>query len=43
MNGMRKVVWFEIHVKCLLEIEMYLYPNDLARVFLDTSIKMHSY
>lgn len=27
----------------MLEHEMYLYPNDLAGVFLGTVIKTHSY
>lgn len=40
---MRKISWLEVYVKPLLENKMYLYPNDFARIFLDTLIKMHSY
>lgn len=42
-NGVRKIAWFEVHVKLLLETEIYLYPNDLTKVFLYTLLKMHSH
>jgi len=40
---MRQIAWLEINVKPLPENEMCLYPDDLARFLLGTSIKMHTY
>lgn len=42
-NGVRKTACFEICVQPLLETQIYLYPNDLAKVFFDTLLKMHSH
>lgn len=42
-NGVREIAWFEVHVKLLLATEIYLYPNDLTKVFLYTLLKMHSH
>lgn len=42
-NGVRKTACFEIYAEPLLETRIYLYPNDLAKVFVHTLLKMHSH
>lgn len=42
-NGVKKIAWFEIYVKPLLEAQIYLYPNDLSKIFLYTLLKMRSH
>lgn len=42
-NGVRKRAWFEIYVKPPLETQIYLYPNDLSKIFLYTLLKMCSH
>lgn len=42
-SGVRKRAWFEIYVKPPLETQIYLYPNDLSKIFLYTLLKMRSH